>query len=204
MSNTRLFFYLTAGFIVATIAGTQLHEFGHYAAASLFGYDATISYSSVSLAESAWNIVTPTEHRWIIAAGPLQTILTGLIGLILVLIYRRSFLSATRLSFRQWVMIFLTFFWSREIFNLVMWTGHNIMKGEVSYRMDEVRLAMYCNLPYWLIIAIAGSIGALVLLTVFFKFIPRRQRLTFIAAGITGSTAGFILWFYLLGPILLP
>src|ERR1044071_4279808 len=102
MINKRLFFYLTPGFIAATIIGTQLHELGHYAVIKLFGYEPILHYSSTSLTDKSWEAIDETDYFWFTLGGPAQTILTGLTGLILLLVYRRSFSGATHFSFKQW------------------------------------------------------------------------------------------------------
>ena len=53
------------------------------------------------------------------AAGPLQTMISGTIGLLMLLLTRSSFAGKEQLSPWQWVLIFMTLFWLREIFNLV-------------------------------------------------------------------------------------
>jgi len=60
------------------------------------------------------------------------------------------------------------------------------------------------DLPFWLLAAITGVIGFFVLYVVVFKFIPQQQRLTFVSSGIVGGVAGYVLWLYLPGPLLLP
>ena len=55
----------------------------------------------------------------------------------------------------------------------------------------------FCNVPHLFI-------GAIICAIVIFKFVPLRQRLTFILAGLAGGGAGAVLWFISLGPRLLP
>jgi hypothetical protein len=211
---------------MATIIGTLSHESGHYVVAKNMGYKANIHYASVSSALSdSINDITfqyrkqieegsyfPDKEKYerfrrnsllISIGGPLQTLLTGTIGLILLFAWKKSFKTTQKLTAGQWFIIFITLFWLRQTANLVVWLGTFLLTKRFSYS-DEIGIARTLGLPFWSLIVITGIIGIIVLYTVIFKFIPKPQRLTFILSGMAGGVAGYILWLYLLGPVLLP
>ncbi len=198
---TKLFI----AFIAATIIGTLSHELGHYTVARLLGNEAHINYSSTRWVLTNRNGLSPaTQSFWITLGGPLQTIITGSVGYFLLVYNRKSFLSATRLTVRQWGMIFLALFWLRQSANLVTWILGYVVTGKWSSSGDELKLAGYLGLPRSLLMIITAVIGFLLLLEVIFRYIPQKQRITFIIAGFTGAATGYILWFYLAGKYLLP
>lgn len=194
--NKPLFLYLFFGFVFAAIAGTLAHEFGHYAAAELVGAEAEIHYGSMSLADSSG--VGDDNFIWIRLGGPIQTILTGLSGCLLLYIYRKKF-TAEPLMIGQWVMIFLALFWLRQGFNFATWIFHGF-----DGRGDEIGIARHYGFPEWSILVATGIISAAVLLIITTRFVPARDRLTFVLAGLTGGIAGFLVWFEGLGELILP
>jgi len=196
------FICLVFGFIVATIIGTLTHEGGHYLMAKLLGYDAEINYGATFLTNPE---MVNSYHSFLITiAGPIETILTGTIGLILLFIGRKTFCQKEHLNIPQWGLIFISLFWLRQLANFLIWFGSYILVGEFSDRPDEVKISRYFNLPDWLVLFATALISAATLITVVFVFIPNKIRSTFILSGLIGGTSGYILWLKLLGPILMP
>ncbi|HET6994518.1 MAG TPA: hypothetical protein VFI06_06035 [Chitinophagaceae bacterium] len=230
----RLFIILVFAFIGATIIGTLSHECGHYLMAKSFGYSSRISFASAYWNDPQKFEVLDTiysqyskeivegstfprkaefeqlsrtysnDSLWITAGGPLQTLLTGTIGLILLLVGKRSFQSRQQLTFRQWTLVLITLFWLRQAAGLFLLVCWYVFTRQFFSKGDEIKIAVHLGLPSWSLIAVTGMIGFGVLYLVVFKFIPRQQRLTFILAGMTGGIAGYILWLHWLGPVLLP
>lgn len=230
----RLLGILTIAFACTAVAGTLLHECGHYLVARLFGYQAKISYAYTDWDKPSYNkymdsvfekhglairnqLPYPGQdavervqsnfmkaYCWITIAGPLQTLFTGCAGLILVLIYRRRYVSSTSLSFPCWLFLFLSLFWSRQVFNFIGWCGQYARTGYPSYRMDEVKIAQYLYWPIWSITAVTGIIGLSVSIYINFKIVPVNLRFTFLLAGLLGGLGGFLLWIHVVGPALLP
>ncbi|QDK83245.1 hypothetical protein EXU85_33440 [Spirosoma sp. KCTC 42546] len=136
--------------------------------------------------------------------GPLQTMLTGTLGLlILFLINRKKRDLQLDLSNSDWLWVFIALFWLRQVANCFMMFMLLIFKG-VYGRGDETRLSKYYDLPPWTLNVVTGAVGAFVLHYVIFKFIPPHQRFTFVVAGLVGGVSGYILWLHMLGPIVLP
>jgi hypothetical protein len=201
----RLLVYLIAGFIVATIIGTVSHELGHYIVARGLGYDAHISYQSVNWAKTiTTNKINLSDSFYITLGGPLQTMLTGTIGFILLFVFRKSFEQTNRLSFGQWTLIFITLFWLRQIANFVVLLTYYIFSGKLSARGDEIKMSRYLQVPDWTIIAITALIGAGILGITIFEFVPKIHRLTFILSGLIGGVAGYMIWLEWFGKLLMP
>jgi hypothetical protein len=134
--------------------------------------------------------------------GPLQTMLTGTIGLILLWFARKKNKFNEVLTLKEWCFVLLGFFWSRQ---------PAILLQKILYKCicrkgvgDEEKIARHLHLNEWSVITLWGIIGAIILLWITFYAIPIKQRFTFIIAGLTGSLLGAAIWFGLLGPALLP
>jgi hypothetical protein len=196
----KSFFCLTAVFILVTAIGTLLHEAGHYCAAKYFGLNAKINYAHTYYwTVNANDIIAPEQSFYVLLGGPLQTMLTGTLGLVLLFLFRKSFQSANNLSFGQWTIIFVSLFWLRQPANFFAWVSKYIFKENFSSGCDEILLARYLQLPEWLILTLTAAIGVIVLAAVIFKFIPLKYRLTFILSGFTGGIIGYVVWLILLG-----
>lgn len=227
--NTPL--HILIAFILLTIVGTLTHELSHYAAAKYYGQRASLHYGRVvhvdtSLAHfihdlnAKYNSVAnaPMELQAdlkelqsaylqssfiITLVGPLQTMLTGVLGLVLLLI--KDTRNKKQLDSWDWFAILLSLFWSRQVFNLcsgltsyLFFDRNNIFGG------DEARLANYLELPSGTFSLLFAVVGFVVCLYIVFVVVPQNIRWMFFSFGILGSGLGFILWFYLVGPLLLP
>lgn len=229
----RLFFCCAFMFALFAIIGTVSHEGGHWIVAKYFGYDAKLHYASTSYntSEKLLEPYTFTEkHKEKIQAeeksperdkyleiiesqrkekllitlgGPIQTLLTGTIGFLILWFKRKRIFRKYNLSTSNWISIFLAFFWSRQVFNFI--ASDMLLQAEkTSYVSDEPRISQSLNLPFWSIGLVTCILGILILSWICFKIIPIRQRLTFILAGMVGSAVGWYVWMYKLGPIILP
>ncbi len=230
----KLFLRLVITFIAFTIIGTLTHELGHYSAAKLLGLKPNLHYQSVSLQLSNNDIELdkiyslyqkeinskqdfPAKKRFdelvgietkndliFDAAGPIQTMLTGTIGFILLFIYRKNFFASQKLNLKQWLLIICSLFWLREVFNTTMAICSFIITKDSDFSGDEFILSQHYSLPSFTFPIITAIIGIVICLIVVFKFIPTTQRKIFIGAGLLGVTIGFGLWMYVVGPSLMP
>ena len=141
---------------------------------------------------------------WFTLGGPLQTMLTGTLGLILMIVYRKRYLATERLSLWLWLIIFLSLFWLRQTANFITGIGSGLIRGRIRSFGDESYLSWHFHLPFWSMSAITAMIGVIILVIVIFRFIPIKQRLTFITAGIVGGVSGFIFWLVLFGKMIMP
>lgn len=150
-----------------------------------------------------WNEES-NDSLFITIGGPLQTILTGTIGL-LMLVLRRKSIYKNGIKTLDWLFVFLSLFWLREIFNLVTSIGGELISPNGTwFGGDELHISQELNLWSGTIPIILATLGILVAIYVIFKIIPKKIRLTFILSGIIGGIMGFILWMNIIGPKILP
>ena len=199
----RLFLLLASGFVAATIIGTLSHEGGHWAVSELLGQQARIGYGYTSYLSS-----TKQLSKWelfaVTLAGPLQTMITGTLGLGMLWRRRNSIRRKPRLAPADWLFVFLALFWLRQTANAAAWLAAGSLTGEWSGRSDEIRLAHMLGLPSGLFSIATAGFGALVVAYVTFRVVPRSQRLTFLAAGLAGGVSGYLFWLEWAGPRILP
>ncbi|WP_462221836.1 hypothetical protein [Ferruginibacter sp.] len=225
---------MSLAFILSTIIGTVSHEFGHFTVAKSLGYSSTVSYGYTNWDDSKtrpfidsvfskyskeleanldfprkkeFDLIQERQRKdafWITLGGPIQTMLTGTIGLLLLLTQRRKILETKSIKLYQWLCIFLSLFWLRQFANLVTWTVGYFINGEFSLDGDEVRLALSLGLPKATLAVSSAIIGLAILTFVIFKIIPIDKRITFISAGLFGGIFGYLFWLVWVGPILMP
>lgn len=232
--SLKQFLYFSGAFILFTIIGTVSHELGHIAVAKYRGYQTTLHHASMNydtraLVEQVNQIYFENEEAiknggdfegkeayeqkirdferdqlLITFGGPIQTMLTGLIGLAM-LFYRRRQIQVNGLLLLDWLAVFLSLFWLREVFNLVMSVGDALISGNDFYfGGDERNISEMLDLPLGTIPILFAAIGSIVAIVVVFRIIPLKSRLTFISGGLVGGIIGFVLWIYMLGPAVLP
>lgn len=148
--------------------------------------------------------VAKREHIIMTLGGPLQTMLTGTIGFLLLLVYRKQYEGKPALTVKQWFFVLLSLFWMRQLFNLISGLLSSPATGITGIHSDEVKLALTFGWPAMVLYYITGGIAAILLVIILFKFIPLQQRLTFITASIVGGVGGSIFWLYSIGPMLMP
>jgi len=157
--------------------------------------------------QEKWDRLMVTRQHdsfWITLGGAMQTMLAGTIGLILLFFLRRRYFSSKKLSFLLWVLIFITLFWLRQAANFFVGVTNLMLHGSIRSHSDEFILAGYLNFPRWSISIITASIALIILVFVIFKFIPIKQRLTFILAGLVGGVSGYLFWLVLFGKFIMP
>ena len=183
-----------------TVIGTLSHESGHYIAARLMGYHARINYGMTWLTDDSLTMNTAQEY-WFIAGGPLQTMLTGSIGFLLLY---RSVRPVKQLNIKQWALVFCSLFWLRQLANATVLAFRIIFNANLSTRADEVKLSRLLHWPYWSIVFITAIPAIAVLFYVILKYLPARVRACFILAGLAGGTLGYLTWLVWWGKLLLP
>ncbi len=136
--------------------------------------------------------------------GPLQTMLTGLIGLIFLILRRKS-IKIEGMKRIDWLAVFLGLFWLRAIFNLITSFGSEIISPNGKwFGGDEYFISIGLNLwpgTFSIILAALGLFGSVYIV---FNIVPKSIRLTFILSGLIGGISGFTLWMILIGPKVLP
>lgn len=232
--SLRYFLVFAFAFILFTPIGTLSHEGGHWLAATFFGRDTHFGYGYVSfgtgrydaelnnievkykreISEKSWfekkdryeKILNAywLEERVTRAAGPLQTMLTGTLALIILFRQRKQIRVQDNLNRVQWILVFLCLFWLRQPFNFCEAGIHFLTTGQLPLNGDEVMLARHFKWNNWLLLSLSAFIGFVILVWVLFYLLPLRFRLTFMAAGLVGGLCGAWLWLQTLGPVLMP
>ncbi|GAA4646186.1 hypothetical protein GCM10023115_41460 [Pontixanthobacter gangjinensis] len=140
----------------------------------------------------------------VLMGGPVQTLLTGILGLI-ILGYRKASIEENGMTLLDWIAVFLSLFWLREVFNLV----HSFLVG-IFYKQpdffggDERYISEYYGLYPGTLPIILGILGLLITLFVIFRILPKALQIPFIVSGLIGGISGYIIWFHVVGPFLLP
>jgi hypothetical protein len=215
-------------FVILPTVGTLSHEAGHIAVARWLGYETRLHYASMSVftdpgAVYAGRCGLPPageadlaayaecrgqeEHReslLISLGGPLQTMLTGTIGLVWLLWDRRK-RADKPLGRAGWCAVLLSVLWSRQVFNQLRY-GLDWMQGEIDVPTggDEEWISHLLGIPHWSMLAASGLIGLIVCSVVVGYGVPAPQRRPLLIGGIAGAVAGYVLWMGLIGPYLLP
>jgi hypothetical protein len=227
-------FLFTISFIIFTPIGTVSHEYGHIAVAKYFGHSTTLHYGSMDWERGTLNIELSKFHKefnfeitnnlpfekkeaykslrkrlnheslWITIGGPVQTIFVGIFGLFLIFL-RKKQRQINGFKLLDWMAIFLSLFWLREVSNLVISIGGGIYFQNGRYfGGDEAHISNLLNLPEGLIPISFGLLGLIISCYIIFKIVPIQKRFTFILSGLIGGISGFIFWMRIIGPIVLP
>ena len=232
--DIKLFLFLSLAFTIFTVIGTVSHEFGHYAVAKSLGYTASVSYGYTDWSDlktkpfmdsmyKKYAVASdvksdfPEKEKFntiqnkldeddylITLGGPVQTMLTGTIGLFLLFNQRRKVNATNKINLYQWFCIFLTMFWLRQLANAVTWVMGYFINGKFSTNGDEIIIASSLNFPIGSIVFATAVIAFSILLFIIFKIVPLHKRITFILAGLFGGIFGYLFWLVWVGPILMP
>lgn len=213
MKNLKIFL----AFFIAAILGTLLHECGHILVSLLTGcksfhlgyaymhpLDCNYEYyPPLTVLGEAYNQTVIHKLLWITLGGPLQTNLTGLLGIFLL--YRLS----RRRAVDAWkgldlFYIVLAYFLSRNIFNGLTGFLHiGVAKGRGGSVGDETKIFHYFGID-----STIGHVSLMLIATALLAYVTfvlvRHHRLQLILWGGLGSIAGVAIWMRWWGPLLLP
>src|SRR5690606_11477284 len=104
--------------------------------------------------------------------GPLQTMLFGTIGLVILHIRKIKF-HRKELNFIDWFAIFLSLFWSRQLMNLIISVTGRILFGASNYfGGDEAEISSMLSLPSGTLSIATGIIGFIICYHIVFKIVP--------------------------------
>lgn len=230
--NVKMNWIIYIGFILIIPIGTITHELGHYLPAKYLGHNPIFHYDKVSVQttnkqkkiskivkknkyELEENIPfkekelylkllneLSVENNKILLGGMFSTYILGTLGLLIILINKSIF---KRDNIINIIGLFLSFFWLRPIFNL----GYSLSKyvfGISSYPFlgDELMasIAFGCNIGTLPILM--AIIGLIIIITTSILIIPRNIYPKFVFWALLGVMSGYLIWFRLLGPIILP
>jgi len=192
-------------FLPLAAIGTFLHELGHFFAALFQGIPSWISYGATHI--PSYVSLTDIQAFIIYLGGPISTWLTCLIGLLLLIFIFRKRLSDqnyTKMSTGHQLSFFITLFCSRAVFNTSIWIVGKYFLGMEMGTSDEEVISAYLGIPPEIILFGGFIIGISIILVSLFYLIPRSQTKMIIITGLIGSLSGYLLWYELLGPIILP
>lgn len=214
-----------------TPVGTITHELGHLFVAKALGYETILHYSSVSwnneLVEKSWkryevfkseinnkisieghekhkkDIEILDKHSLLIClAGISQTIIFGLIAF--MILFYRIFIKKDKFIWLHWMLSFISLFLLREVFNLITGLIRGFyLKNNIYFYGDEAKIANILGLYEGIILIPLGVISLIICLSVL-KLIPKIRRKEYILSAIIGCPIGYILWMFLIGPLVLP
>jgi hypothetical protein len=181
-------------FLVAFVvcpAFIVLHELAHLGAGDWLGFDGQLHYAKVT-GVIPQDKLTPQADLLHTGAGPLaQALLTvgGFVGLYWLRRNRRTS-PATLLDWLATVLIL----------NAGRWVWG--LAGPPRC-IDERQISQILGMPAWLIPDILGLL-AVIPLVIAVRLHPPGSRLLPFTALILGASAATVVWFRLLGPLLLP
>lgn len=203
----RAFLFFVLAFMICAVVGTVSHEYGHIVVAELLGYETELHYGSMDyVSDRETSFFEKAEHDGfaITLGGPVQTMLTGSIGL-MILFFRKEAIKVSGLGMYDWVGVFLSLFWLREVFNGAVGIGLGLLSGSgIYFGGDEAEISAALGLSQGALPLILGLAGLTISLYVIFRVVPSQMRNAFIGAGFIGATGGFILWMFIVGPVVLP
>lgn len=185
-------------FVPMGALGTVLHELGHWAVAEALGCPASLHYGWTHLECAP---LSATASTLVTLGGPVQTMVTGTLGL--GLLWR---LRGQAWGGRHVIALLMALFWSREVFNAaayVVFQLGGMVPAERLVQGDELLLGLALGGPPELVLAVTGLVGVVAVLWVALE-VPRAERVPLVVGGGVGSLLGFALWMSFLGPILLP
>jgi hypothetical protein len=143
------------------------------------------------------------QSVWTMAGGPIQTMLTGTIGLLLLL-FATEKKDPDTLTWKAWVFVFLSLFWLRQTTNAMVGFGTWLATGKTSMRSDEINIAKSLDWHPHILEWLTAAIGLGVLAYIVLNVIPLPQRILFLASGLAGGITGYLFWLVYVGPIVMP
>ncbi|MHA1340065.1 MAG: hypothetical protein ACTSRZ_07635 [Promethearchaeota archaeon] len=184
-------------FLIVPIIGTQMHELGHYIVALALDCNPTIRYAYCS---HGCSVITNDQYFIFITMGPLATWIQCLIGFSFLIIYRKinkERIENGEISWNYLILLAFASFCARFVFNAAGYFLSN------SQSLDEWKMENYLEWPHGTLIYGFAIVGAIILLYNII-ILPKQQRYKLLIGALLGSIAGYGIWYYWLGPILMP
>ena len=162
------------------------------------------SLNAAKLRAKIGELYNVSVSRHITLGGPAQTLLTSILGII-ILLYRRKSILTNGMNLWDWLAVFLALFSLRFVANMTLSILSELRKPNGTYfGGDEARIARSLQWPEGSVAIPLFCIGLAIALWVIFRVLPHKHRLTFILSGLIGGSAGYVIWLHWLGPIILP
>lgn len=194
-------------FLPMAALGTLAHEAGHVGVARALGRETRLHHGCMESWEPPGAALAPEQLRrredLVTLGGPASTALAGTLGLLWLVHLRRREGRDSPPGPLAWCATLLALFWSRQVANPLMGLAAWALRGAWPTSGDEAVLARAWGRSEWLTSGLPGLLGLAVCVAVVLLH-PPRERARLVAGGVSGSVAGFGLWYGLLGPWLLP
>jgi len=196
-----VFYFLK--FLPLAAIGTIAHEFGHFFAALIQGHWSIISYGFTTL---LIDFATYFQYLIFILGGPISTWATCFIGFsLLIFKYRKNLEDPTyKMSSGHQISLFTTLFCSRAVFNTLGWMVGRYFQGREMGTSDEEKISLYFGWAPEILLFGGMILGIIIILLCVIYFIPKSQRSVILISGIAGALIGYVIWYYLLGPVIMP
>ena len=212
--NLKKFIYLSLLIILTTCLGTIIHEFGHFFSGKLMGYTPTLHYNKVTYENDTFykylesNGVSDNVYYDIqkektirVACGPLTNMVIGILGLIIIAVYNR-FKTIETMNVINWVSLLSSLLVLRQIVIGIFAVAFSLIGKSLS--CDELSIDYFLKLKPFTVLTITSIISAILFYIIIRHFVPKFLRITFLSSILVGGISGYILWLFILGPILLP
>lgn len=194
-------------FLPMAALGTLAHEAGHVGVARALGRETRLHHGCMESWEPPGAVHTPEQVRrrdhLVTLGGPASTVLAGTLGLLWLVHLRRREGRDSPPGPAAWCATLLALFWSRQVANPLMGLAAWALRGAWPASGDEAVLARDWGVPEAMTSGVPGLLGLAACVAVVLLH-PPPERARLVAGGVSGSVAGFALWYGLLGPWLLP
>jgi hypothetical protein len=196
-------FYFIIATIFCTIIGTLTHELSHFYVAKYLNIPVKLHFNRVSFNEK-YNLFdindkNTIQYFYVRLAGPIQTIIFGLLGFVGLYLKRYK-----KFNYINWFFTFLSFFLLREVLVMGVYFYDYFFVNKFLVIGDEAFISYFLSLPFYTINLIAGFISIIIILYVLKYIIPKSYLLNLLFGLFVGSIMGYIIWFNLIGKLILP
>jgi len=144
--------------------------------------------------KSKWDAlleIDKRDHAYIELSGLIFTFTFSLIGVIILILKRKS--KETNAGLVFWGGIFLSLFIVKELFTSTAWILLGFMPCE------HAKFSFYFKLPIMGTDLFLVGYSLLVSIIVLIYFVPRKRLVPFVVAGIPGGLTGIALWYFFIG-----
>jgi hypothetical protein len=169
--------------------------------AKALGYKTVLHYSSMDWHYPNGVKGTDRSDSFYITLGGIILIDTISILSLLLLLFSRG--QAPRYIY--WALVFFSMLIYRHIMLTFICLIITIVYGKkMSFGADETEIANFLSLPNYVIGIPLLIIALLSAYLLYFNVLGSKMRLTFFYATVIGGIIGYIVWLYILGPVVMP
>jgi len=191
-----------------TPIGTITHEFSHYVVSRYLGLKPIFHYNGISFEKETLfylenlNNINTRLFYYSTVAGPLQTIIIGLLGFFFSF-KRYNRIGRENINALDWIYIYMTFFLLRQIY-IFLKELYCHLKNSPFLQGDECFISYYLGLPLYSISLMIGVPSIIICTVTIFKIVPSIYRTNLLLGLFFGSILGYFLWFNIIGVLVFP